>query len=234
MTSTARKSTGTRKSKESSARWKDALPSREDLQKLKKTALIREAGRAFKAKGFHNTSLDEVADALNVTKAALYYYVKGKRELLFETQKLALDMGDVALEEGRHGKTGLDKLERTIGRFVVLVTEDFISHAFVSSLDDMLPEHQEIVRKRRRAFDLRIREYIQEGIEDGSVAPCEPKLAVAWLMGSINWIPNWFNPEGGYGPEAIAEVFVNFMSRGLAAGSAKARPRPRKTTTEAA
>jgi TetR/AcrR family transcriptional regulator len=234
MASTTRKSPTLRKSKESSPRWKDALPSREDLQKLKKTALIRAAGQAFKAKGFHNTSLDDVAEALNVTKAALYYYVKGKRELLFETQTLALDMGDIALEEGRYGKTGLEKLERTIGRFIVLVTDDFVSHAFVSALDDMLPEHQEIVRKRRRAFDLRIREYIQEGIEDGSIAPCEPKLAVAWLMGSINWIPSWFNPEGDCGPEAIAEVFVNFMSHGLATGSAKIRTRPRKTSVKAA
>ena len=93
---------------------------------------------------------------------------------------------------------------------------------------------QQIVRKRRRAFDLRIREYIQEGIEDGSIAPCEPKLAVAWLMGSINWIPSWFNPEGDCGPEAIAEVFVNFMSHGLATGSAKIRTRPRKTSVKAA
>src|ERR1700743_766209 len=104
MASTTRKSPTLRKSKESSPRWKDALPSREDLQKLKKTALIRAAGQAFKAKGVHNTSLVDVAEALNVTKAALYYYVKGKRELLFETQTLALDMGDIALEEGRYGK----------------------------------------------------------------------------------------------------------------------------------
>ncbi|OAJ51706.1 hypothetical protein A6V36_16530 [Paraburkholderia ginsengiterrae] len=203
------------------------------MQQLKKTALIREAGRAFKTKGFHNTSLDEVAEALNVTKAALYYYVKGKRELLFETQMLVLEMGDAALEEGQHGKTGLEKLERTIGRFIVLMARDFISHSFVSTLDDMLPEHQDIIRKRRRAFDLRIREFVQDGINDGSIAPCEPKLAVAWLMGSINWIPNWFNPEGEYGPEAIAEVFVNFISHGLAAGSAKVRGRPRKSSSEA-
>ena len=99
MTATAKKARKpAAKAKASATRWRDALPSREDLQKLKKAALIREAGRAFKAKGFHQTSLDEVAEALNVTKAALYYYVKGKRELLYETQAMALDLGDQALE----------------------------------------------------------------------------------------------------------------------------------------
>jgi len=215
MNATARKSSS-KKPKEAANRWKDALPSREDLQALKKTALIREAGRAFKVKGFHNTSLDDVAEALNVTKAALYYYVKGKRELLFETQTLALDLGDVALEYGDGGKTGLEKLTRTLGKYVTLVTEDFVSQAFTVNLEDMLPEHQAVIRTRHRAFDQRLRDFVQEGITDGSVAPCDPKIAVAWLMGSVNWIPHWFQEEGEYGPEEIGQMFVKFISHGVA------------------
>ena len=220
MTATAPKPRAARKPKESTARWKDALPSREDLQKLKKTALIREASRAFKEKGFHNVSLDDVAERLNVTKAALYYYVKGKRELLFETQSVALDLGDIALAEASRGTTGLEKIALVISRFILLVTDDAVLSVFVSLLDDLLPEHQEIVRKRRRAFDLRVRELIQEGIKDGSIAPCEPKLAVAWLMGAINWIPQWFRRDGEHSPEELAQTLVQFMTRGLAADPA--------------
>lgn len=228
MNATARKSSS-KKPKEVATRWKDALPSREDLQALKKTALVRAAGRAFKVKGFHNTSLDEVAQALNVTKAALYYYVKGKRELLFETQTLALDLGDVALEYGDGGKTGLEKLARTMGKYVTLVTEDFISQAFTANLEDMLPEHQVIIRKRHRAFDQRLRKFVEDGISDGSIASCDPKIAVAWMMGSVNWIPHWFRQEGEYGPEEIGQMFVKFISHGVAPVNGGRNERRQKT-----
>ncbi|WP_028219741.1 TetR/AcrR family transcriptional regulator [Paraburkholderia oxyphila] len=229
MKATESKPRAARKPKESTARWKNALPSREDLQKLKKAALIREASRAFKEKGYHNVSLDDVAERLNVTKAALYYYVKGKRELLYETQCVTHDLGDMALAEANKGKNGLDKVARIVSRFIQLVTDDTVMSPFMSPLDDMLPEHQEIIRKRRRAFDKRMREVVQEGIDDGSIAPCEPKLAIAWLMGAINWIPQWFDSEGEYSPEALAETLVQFMSHGIAAQAQSPAPPTRST-----
>jgi len=216
MTTKVSGSRSSRKPGESTARWKSALPSREDLQKLKKEALVREASRAFSEKGYHNVSLDDVAERLNVTKAALYYYVKGKRELLFEAQSVTLDLGDIALAEAERGKTGLDKIMRIVRKFLLLVTDDSALSVFVYSLEDLLPEHQEIVRKRRRAWDQRLREIVHEGILDGSIAPCEPKLAVAWLMGAVNWIPQWFKPDGEYSPEALADTLIQFMTRGLA------------------
>lgn len=217
MNATVTKPRATRKPKESTARWKDALPSREELQKLKRAALVREASRAFAEKGYHNVSLDDVAERLNVTKAALYYYVKGKQELLYETQCVTHELGDIALAEGNRGRNGLEKIALIVKRFIELVTDDSVLTIFQSPLDDMLPEHQELIRKRRRAFDTRLREIIQEGIEDGSIAPCEPKLAVAWLMGAINWIPQWFRRDGEHTSDELASTLVQFMTHGFAA-----------------
>ena len=64
--------------------WKNVAPSRDQLFALKRTALLREAARAFSARGYHDTSLDDVAKTLGVTKPALYYYVTNKQEILFE------------------------------------------------------------------------------------------------------------------------------------------------------
>src|ERR1700749_2472714 len=63
--------------------WKDAGQSRDDQFAAKRAALIRKAARAFSARGFYNTSLDDIAEELGVTKPALYYYVKNKEEILF-------------------------------------------------------------------------------------------------------------------------------------------------------
>lgn len=80
---------------------------------------VKSATRACRYNGCENTSVDEIASRLNVTKAALYYYFKSKNELLYECYNLALDVGDLAIEhaEAQDG-TGLDKLRRLIVYYI--------------------------------------------------------------------------------------------------------------------
>ena len=90
--------------------WKSVVLSREQQFSLKRAALLREAGRAFSLRGYHNTSLEDVAKTLDVTKAALYYYVTNKQEILFECHMMSLDFGAEAMKYcEEHGKTGLEK-----------------------------------------------------------------------------------------------------------------------------
>ena len=49
-----------------------------------------------------------------------------------------------------------------------------------------------------------LRSFIQEGIEDGSIAPCDPKIAAFSIAGALNWICMWYEPEGALSPEEIA------------------------------
>ena len=90
--------------------WSNVVVSRDEQFRLKRNALLREAARAFSGRGYHNTSLDDVAAVLGVTKAALYHYVRSKQEILFECHMLSLDLGDEALDYARrHGHTGLEQ-----------------------------------------------------------------------------------------------------------------------------
>lgn len=67
-----------------SSAWKVTVLSREEQYDLKRKVLIQEAARAFSTRGYHATSLADVARELGVTKGALYYYVKSKQDILFE------------------------------------------------------------------------------------------------------------------------------------------------------
>ena len=60
------------------------------------------------------------------------------------------------------------------------------------------------VRSYKRKIDRRLRSFIQEGIEDGSIAPCDPKIAAFSIAGALNWICVWYEPEGPLPPEEIA------------------------------
>lgn len=89
-------------------RWNNLVKSPDEQYRLKRQAVIAEAVRAFGRDGYQNTSLDDIAGRLNVTKPALYYYFKSKNELLYECHNLAMDIGDRAIEHAEtQGGTGL-------------------------------------------------------------------------------------------------------------------------------
>src|SRR5438093_115625 len=70
-----------------------------------------------------------------------------------------------------------------------------------------------IFREAARCF----RKLVREGVEDGSIAPCNPKLAVFALLGAINWVPKWYRDDGEWTAAQISESLVNLVTRSIAA-----------------
>jgi hypothetical protein len=65
-----------------------------------------------------------------------------------------------------------------------------------------------------------IRSYVEEGIQDGSIAACNVKLASFALAGAVNWIGTWYRPEGELKAEDIATQFADLLTQGLRGGAA--------------
>jgi AcrR family transcriptional regulator len=194
------------------ARWKNAALNRDEQYRLKRRAVILEAGRAFNEDGFHATSLDEIAKKLAVTKAALYYYVKSKHEILFECHQLAHDLADEAIADARRsGRTGMDKLSHFLARYIENLTGEFGSCVVLADVNALQPEDRRRIVVRRDQFDRALRGMIADGIKDGSIRDCDPKLLGFLIMGAVNWIPKWFSPEGPMTGRAIAERFVDYI-----------------------
>ncbi len=205
-------------------RWNDAVLTRDELYRLKRQAVIREAGRAFSKEGFHGTSLEDIAKTLNVTKAALYHYVKGKHEILYECHKLAHDLGEEAIDMARReGKSGLEKLTLFLRSYIETLTGEFGSCVVLTDIDSLRANDRDEIIARRDKFDRSFRAIIQEGIEDGSIRGCDPKLADLMIMGAVNWIPKWYSPDGERTGSEIAEGFVSLMVHGLDARRAEKR-----------
>jgi hypothetical protein len=84
-------------------------------------------------------------------------------------------------------------------------------------LDDreLSPDAQKKVRAKKRKYDLVIRNYVVEGIADGTIAKCDPKLSAFAIAGSLNWIGQWYRPEGALSAEAVAREFASRLTEGL-------------------
>lgn len=205
-------------------RWTTAVPTQEEQYDLKRLALIREAGRAFSRKGFHNTSMEEVAAILNVTKPALYYYVKTKQEILYECHSYSLDLGERARQIAfAASEKPIERLRSLLFNYIELLTSSFDAYTVlaepISSLD---PIYRERIVRRLRDFDRLFQNLIKDAIADGSLPACDPRLAIAFFMGAINTITRWYSPDGPRQSREIAQAFVGFIMNGLLGAPASA------------
>lgn len=198
------------------ARWKNSLQTSDDIQKLKRDAVLREAGRAFSKHGYHNTSLDDVAHALGISKGTLYNYVRDKQEILFAFHQLAYELSDRAFAIGRaRGGSGAEVLRNIIVHYIELLTGELGACGALMEVDALRPEDRAEAAKRRDTFERAFVAIIKEGIRDGSVRSVDPKLAVFTFMGAINWLPRWFTPGGRLPGKAVAEQMADLLLFGL-------------------
>ena len=198
------------------ARWKNSLQTSDEIQRLKRDAVLREAGRAFSRHGYHNTSLDDVARALGISKGTLYNYVRDKQEILYAFHQLAYELSDRAFAHGRAcGGSGAEMLRNVIVHYIELLTDELGACGALMEVDALRPEDRAEAAKRRDAFERAFVAIITEGIRDGSVRAVDPKLAVFTFMGAINWLPRWFNPDGRLPVKVVAEQMADLLLSGL-------------------
>ena len=82
-------------------------------------------------------------------------------------------------------------------------------------------DRAKLVRQRDR-FERSLRALVKEGIEDGSVVPCDPKLAIFVILGAMNWVPKWFKPSGAWKPEQLTLALSQIFERALSSAPAAA------------
>ncbi len=189
---------------------------------LKREAVLRTAARMFNEKGFHATSLDEVAERLNVTKPTLYYYVSSKDEILFECVRIGLEMVRKGIDDvARSGGSAADKLVACMRAYARVVTMDFGACVIRVGEDPLPPESRRELRRLKAEIDREFRDLIASGVADGSLAPCDPKLAAFTIAGALSWIGRWYRPEGPLGADDAIERCIEVLAGGILAGPAR-------------
>lgn len=190
--------------------------SRETLRADKRAAVLRTAARLFNEKGFHATSLDEVAERLHVTKPTLYHYVRSKDEILFECVKSGLQTLREAIAESlAAGGSALDQLQAGMRAYTRIVTQDF-GMCLIRIGEDPLPTAgRNELRRLKRAIDLEFRGLIARCVAEGSLRPVDPKLAAFTLAGALSWVGRWYRPDGDLDADQIADACCDLLLSGL-------------------
>ena len=181
--------------------------------------ILKSAAAAFRRRGYHGATVEEIATALDMNKGNLYYYFRNKEEILYACHQYSLDMLLALLDEVLASAEPPDgKLRRLIVSFVHTILDELHGTALFMDLQPLTPAHLQKVIARRDRFDQGIRRVLQEGIDAGVFAPGDPKLLAFAILGAVNWIPRWFDPGGAAPSQTIAEAFADFLIAGLRPG----------------
>jgi AcrR family transcriptional regulator len=192
------------------------LFSRDRLREQKREALVKQAALEFRRRGYHATSMDDIAGALGVTKGALYRYVKSKDEVLFECFMHSNRIGEAALARvKRMNASGAEKLNSFIVEFIREYLDSNLAGGAMVEIDALLPAQRKKVVQGRDGVGAQLRALLEAGIADGSVSNESPKLMLFSFMGAINWIPSWFSPEGALSSQEIAEQIARIVMNGV-------------------
>ncbi len=191
---------------------------RTDRQEARREQILSGAARVFSRKGYHASTVDEIAKELGLTKASIYYYVRDKSDLLYQLYKRAMS---ALLESQTEILARPDppdvKLRAMIQEYVRIVASATAMYSVV-----VLREHQALPpRKRKEIIAMRdqyeqgYHQCIREGIEQGIFEAQDVKMASYVVLGALNWIPNWYNPRGTLSKEQIGQIFAEQLMRGL-------------------
>ena len=182
---------------------------------LQKDRMLKAAAHCFNQKGYSGTSLKDVSMMLGLTDAALYYYVRNKEELVYLCYLRAADVGREALQRAvRDGSNGLDKVVRYLTNHVDYMVGERGPIAIMSEIPSLKPAHRDEILALSREHSAAFEALIEEGIADGSIAPCDVRMTGNAIMGSINWIPKWYHGDEAVARQIVAE-FPKILSVGL-------------------
>lgn len=169
-------------------------------------ALLSDAARVFAERGYHQTSMRDLASAAGGSLAGLYYYVEGKEELLYLIQSRNFDAVVAAMRERLEGVS--DPVER-LARFVENHLDYFVAH--IAEMKVMSHEAGALtgdflakVNRTKRAYTAALMDILADLERTHGPAHANRRVAAYSLFGMMNWIYTWYDPLGDVGVETLA------------------------------
>lgn len=199
----------------------------------RRAEIITAAAEVFRDRGYDAGTLDDVAEALDLRRASLYYYVKSKANLLYMILERAFDMAFSEFQVLRQTEDPTERLELLIRHHVGLVTGEPAVFSVVFDYRQRLePEYQEAIQAKESEYLKVLRQTVIEASAAGSLEALNPDYAVQAIFGMMTWTYKWFRPERD-DPEAVADACVALIvprhpARRTAPGRSKQRGRSAK------
>lgn len=180
--------------------------------------ILRTAARLFQQQGYDATSMNDVASALKLSKGGLYHHFQSKDEILFNLMDHAMNITQERVVNAVRGIAAPEERLRTLIRLHIGV----VLSATDREITVMLHENHPLPPALRKKINTRKKDYIHfvESLiaevqrvrqAKGSITP---RAAAFALLGMINWIYQWYKPEGSLQADNIAKQYTEIFFGG--------------------
>lgn len=186
---------------------------RERKTTKKKEDILRSASLVISRKGFHNTTMEDIAAELLMTKGSLYYYFKNKEEILYRCHDLILSdamekMENIYVEE----IVSVEKMRNAIKVHLDIAIQEKEIFNLISKPEQIFSsEHIDSIIRKRDKYAGYFDKIIDQGVEKGEFFLKQKKMARMIILGATNWIQVWYSPEGEFSKEEIEEIYAEYL-----------------------
>jgi len=192
-----------------------------DRRSEREDQLLETATRLFKQKGYHNTSMQDIADALGVQKGSLYYYIDSKEELLRQLLERATSFLGAQIDEIYAADLSpTEKLARALENHAETMMNNLdLVAVYLNEYRNLPPPRLREALAVRKHYEQVLMQILSDGIAAGEFRPVNVRMVVYGLLGMLNWTHQWFSPTGQYTAREIAVVLTDLALNGLVVGS---------------
>ena len=183
----------------------------------RKKEILAQSQSVLKEKGYAATSVRDIAKALDMEPASLYSHFKNKEDILKITCFEMADKFELAVKEVNDIYFNAEeKLRIAIKLHVEILTQNLDSALiFIRDWRNLTGTSLEKFIANRNSYEVGFREIVQTGIDEGVFNETDKKFAALTILSSVNWIVEWYKPDGNLNAEQIAEKLSDFILSGL-------------------
>lgn len=183
----------------------------------KEDQLLKAATHLFKEKGYHSTSMQELADALGMQKGSLYYYIASKEELLRRLMERATSFMATQIDEiYASDLPPAQKLRWALKNHAVTMMDhmDLVA-VYLYEYRNLPPERLAEALTIRKHYEQVLMQIVEDGIASGEFRSVNVKMAVFGMLGMLNWTHQWFSPDGPFSSNEVATTLADLALHGL-------------------
>jgi AcrR family transcriptional regulator len=179
--------------------------------------LLAKAAHLFRVKGYHATTMKDIAAELDILPGSLYHHISSKESLLVEIMQRGIE---ALMEKVRpvafSKQSPTAKLQRIVHIHVEAIAQypDILT-VFLHEVKSLPIEKQVQQLRLRDEYEHLIKHVIEEGQAQGLFRQMHPRMATNAVLGMVNWLYSWYRPGGGLSPAQIADEFLTLMTQGL-------------------
>lgn len=195
--------------------FRNAAERRADRE-AKRDAVLLAAVRMFNERGFHATSLDDVAASLGVSKPTIYHYLGNKEQVLLSCLGRALDeLWTSALAAREARGNGAERLKSFLASYAEFNMTDFGRCLVITRENELSEDGARQFRADKRRIHEMMRDMIEDGRNDGSIACDDANLLAFTIAGALNWPALWFRPDADHAASDLARSMIAMLAAGM-------------------